>query len=181
MTGSQKTMSIENQWKNHPAYEEDNLEIKTPKELKEAKKMAGITKHEDAERRQKLFEGKGTKRELFESELDKRIEKMKNSGLENCPSSAGIFDLIRNSKEIITPEDFKKIAYGFYPVLDRTPWRPVDESCEKIMQQIFKEFGVENIFSEAKEDHNKIRLYRMEEYKKDPKKMQEKLKKIREE
>ena len=34
-------------WSEHPAYQEEDLEIKNEKELEEAKEIAGVTSHED--------------------------------------------------------------------------------------------------------------------------------------
>ena len=38
-------------WSEHPAYQEEDLEIKNEEELKEAKEMAGVTSHKEAVKR----------------------------------------------------------------------------------------------------------------------------------
>jgi len=52
---------MEKSFEKHPAYKEDDLEIKTPKELEEAKKKAGVASHETAMKRFKNEDLKNVK------------------------------------------------------------------------------------------------------------------------
>ena len=126
-------------WSEHPAYQEEDLEIKNEKELEEAKEIAGVTSHEDAMERFRA--------ENSENEDDYKPKKVKWSRddeicitLQNKQGNKIIVEVM-----IIDDEDgvngsyqicFPGVARGWESYQDKKP-------ISEILEKIEKEFGIE--------------------------------------
>lgn len=66
-------------WSEHPAYKEEDLEIKNEEELEKAKEMAGVTSHDEAIKRHQQYDREASLGQIMQDYFDMKMALRKNN------------------------------------------------------------------------------------------------------